>query len=103
MIQFELLHPKMTQERLGWLPSFLDVDDPRPAKEQFHERYAHGGGWNPFKGFEMRKGYSIKYPGDPAHKPLAQAKLRDELIVFYDYAWVAIIQPDGSFEIARMD
>jgi hypothetical protein len=103
MIQFELLHPKMTMEHLGLLPSFLDVNDPRPAREQFHQNYAHGGGWSPFDGFEMRKGHSIKYPGDPVHKPLAQAKLRDELIVFYDYAWVAIIQPDGSFEIARMD
>jgi len=42
-------------------------------------------------------------PGDPPFKPLAQAKLRDELIVLYEADFVAVIQPDRSFEVARMD
>jgi hypothetical protein len=29
--------------------------------------------------------------------------LRDEEIRFYDYSWLAIVQPDGSFEVARVD
>lgn len=102
MIQFELLHPKMTHQHLGLLPEFLYESDPRPAKEQFNERYVYGG-WDSFKGFELTPSNALVYPGDPPQIPLAQAKLRDELIVFYNHDWVAIIQPDRSFEVCRMD
>jgi hypothetical protein len=51
----------------------------------------------------MLKNGNIKYPGDPQNKLLFEAKLRDETIRVYEHAWVAIAQPDGSFEIARMD
>jgi hypothetical protein len=30
-------------------------------------------------------------------------KLRDELILVYEGDWVAVLQKDGSFEVARMD
>lgn len=50
---------------VGYLPQFMDENDPRPAKEQIHDAYTHGGGWNPFKGFKLRADDSIKYPGDP--------------------------------------
>ena len=101
MIEFELLHPKVTQDHLGWLPSFLSEQDPASAKEQFNRNYQMG--WRPFKGFELELDNSLCYPGAPPHVPLAQYRLRDELVVFYDYAWVAIIQPDRSFEVCRMD
>lgn len=103
MIEFELLHSAMTHAHLGAIPAFLSPDDPRPAREQFDERYGFAGGWSPMKGFELRDDNAIKYPGDPAHLPLAQVRLREELIVFYASAWVAIIQPDRSYEIARLD
>ncbi len=103
MLKFTLLHPKMTLEHLGFIPEMLSEEDPRPVREQLDENYAHGGGWDPFKGFKMREDNSIKYPGDPAHPPLARARLREETIYFYESAWVAIVQPDGSFEISRMD
>lgn len=103
MIRFDMLHPNMTEEHLGLIPFWLDVDDPRPASEQIHAHYGHGGGWSPFKGFELKEDNSLTYPGDPPTRPLAQARLRDELIVFYRHAWVAVIQPDRSFEVARID
>jgi len=81
----------------------LHDDDPRPAREQFQERYAHGGGWRPMKGHKMGEDMEIKYPGDPVMWPWALMKLRDETVVVYQYGWVAIIQPDGSYEVARMD
>jgi hypothetical protein len=28
---------------VGFIPTFLDLNDPRPAKEQFAERYEYGG------------------------------------------------------------
>lgn len=103
MINFELLHPRMTYEMLGMLPEFLSEHNPAPAKEQLDHNYKHGGGWKPFNGFKLCNNNSLIYPGDPPLKPLAQAKLHNELVVFYDCSWVAIIQLDRSFEVCRMD
>lgn len=103
MLRFNLLHPQAA-EALGFIPLFLSKDDPRSAKDQFQEAYAHGGGWRPMKGWKLdRTMLEITYPGDPAYKPLAVGFLRDETIVVYHHAWVMILQDDGSFEIARMD
>jgi hypothetical protein len=98
-----LLHPQATFDTLGFLPGMLDTNDPRPAREQFDANYAHGGGWRAFNGFIMLPNGDLKYPGDPPTRLLAKTKLRDETIHFYDFSWVAIIQPDGTFEISRMD
>jgi len=99
MIRFVMLRPC----DLGYIPGFLSEDCEKSAKEQIDEAYQHGGGWRPFTGFTMDEQFTLHYPGDPSHKPLAVGKLRDELIFFYDHAWVAIVQPDMSFEIARID
>jgi hypothetical protein len=90
---------------LGFLPLFLSRADPRSASEQFNERYAHGGGWMPQKGFGRYdpQGHDLYFEGDPVYRALAKAQLRDETLVFYDCSWVAIFQPDGSFEVSRMD
>jgi hypothetical protein len=109
VIEIELLHPNVRHDVFGILPEFLDQNDPRPAREQFNERYAHGGGWSPSKGWQLLKDDSIYYSKsveegeDPRHPPLARIKFRDESIVIYDHAWVAIIQKDRSFEVSRMD
>ena len=95
-------HPQATMEMLGFVPSFLDDSDPRPARIQFDHNYSFAGGWTPFPGFTMRSD-SLLYPGDPPLLLLAETKLRDETIRFYNASWVAIIQPDGSFEVCRMD
>lgn len=59
-------------------------------------------GWimNP-KTFFIR--YTGEEPGDEGYMPVAVGKLHDETIVFYEDAWVAIVKPDGSFEVARLD
>jgi hypothetical protein len=103
MMVWVMLDPRMTPEHLGLLPMMLSEDDPRPAKEQLNESYAHGGGWRPFAGFKLKADNTLTYPEDPPLKPLAQLQFRNELIVFYDSAWVAIIQEDRSFEVNRMD
>ena len=84
----------------GYIPSFLSEDDPRSAAEQIAAEYV--GGWSKFDGFKMID-ESLKYPGDPALQPLAEGWLRDEHILVYESAWVAIVQKDGSFEVARLD
>ena len=104
---------------LGMIPLFLDLDDPRPAREQFDENYAHGGGWQPFKGFALvnidGKGHQIPipnwrliYPDDPAYQPIGWCYLRDECIIVWPYSWVMIWKADGTttggdWEICRMD
>jgi hypothetical protein len=100
-----LLHPRVVPETLGLIPGFLDEDDPRPAREQFNERYAQGGGWQPFVGFSLDpRDHTLSYADDPVLHPLAVCLLHErERIVFYDHAWVLILQPDGSYEIARID
>ena len=103
MMQWVLFHPKMTPEMLGLIPYFLSEDDPRPAREQFDENYHHGGGFHPIPRFELLPNGDLKYPGDPPLSPLAEVRLRDEVIRVYDYAWVCVVQPDGSFEVARID
>jgi hypothetical protein len=56
-------------EDLGFLPMFLDPNDPRPAKEQLHENYQHGGGWHSMPGFSIGDDLELCYPGDPPMQP----------------------------------
>lgn len=105
MIRFELKQPGMTQASLGFLPGFFSEADPRAAKDQIETAYAHGGGWNPFgEGrWTMAPDGTLHYPEDPPFRMLAEAKLHDEIIRFYDCSFVAVVQPDGSFAVTRMD
>lgn len=105
-----LLHPRATAEHLGLIPQMLNLADPRPAREQFNSNYAYGGGWAAMTGWVYDPAdQTIKLPftralgGDPALRPIASTTLRDEQILLYPYAWVAIVQPDGRAEVARMD
>ena len=102
MIIWTLVHPQATAEMLGFVPSFINESDPRPAAQQFQSNYPHGG-WEPFPGFTMLKNGQLSYPGDPPLPILAECKLRDEVIRLYDCEWVCVIQPNGDFEVSRMD
>jgi hypothetical protein len=94
--------PFASTSLMGLIPYFLIEDDPRPAREQFHERYAHGGGWNPNPKFKVR-GEHLQYPGDPPLTLLFEIQFRDERILVYDRAFVAIHRPGHPVEVARMD
>jgi hypothetical protein len=97
-----LKHPAATPDHLGILPSFLHEGDPRPAREQIDKNYKHGG-WRPFPGVTVDEG-CLRYPGDPPFPLIAETKLRDETIrLYFPGAWVAIIQADGSYEVAKID
>lgn len=90
---------------VGILPTMLSELDPRPAVVQLNENYAHGGGWRDFQGFKFIDGDEPKllYPGDPPTEAVAFWQLRNERIILFDNAWVAVVQPDGSNQISRMD
>jgi len=100
MIWF-LAHSGISPEVLGILPSFLSSIDPRPAAEQIAEKYC--GGWDALKGFTRdAESLALGYAGDPPMLPVAVTTLRDERIYLYEYGWTCIVQPDGSFEVARL-
>lgn len=104
MITFELLHPKTLPQHLGLIPSFFSQSDPRSAKEQIHERYAHGG-WLPMAKWHWDPSTEfLTYPGTRSLVPIARATLHDkETIYIYPHAWVCIVQPDGTYEVTRAD
>lgn len=91
---------------VGLTPAFLSEDDPDDAVTQLDKHYSHGGGWHDFDGFELHDSETapqLRYPEDPPTDAVAHWKLRDERIILFDHAWVAVIQPDGSMRVSRMD
>lgn len=103
MIPVKKLHPGVSMDNIGMIPHWLSESDPRSASLQLDNCYGHGGGWNSFPGFKLREDNSLKYPGDPPLLPIAELRLRDELILIYEYSWVAIVQSNRTFEVCRMD
>lgn len=102
-VSVEYLHPLAGPDHVGIIPLLLSEHNELPAAKQLNIAYAHGGGWHPMKKWKLLDDNSIQYPGNPPYKPLAKMKLRDETIFVYESAWVAIVQPDRSFEVSRMD
>ncbi len=92
-------------ELLGFLPEILLPDDPRPVREQLAERYTHGGGYNPFKGFTLDSGtMTLTYPGDPPLRPGALLKIGKEVVFYYPRgSWLLIMQTDKSWVVTRVD
>lgn len=95
----------LVRETIGLIPEFLPAGDDRPAEEQFNERYAHGGGYLPMKGWDFSADGKLTYPGDSALSPLAFTFLEgsNEWVYIYHYAWVVIAQENSSFKVARLD
>jgi hypothetical protein len=102
-----LLDPRVTPEVVGFLPLILQRNDERKVAQQIELRYAHGGGFDPMKGYKIadRQRMTLKYPGDPVQSPLAKMDfpLSRETVYLYDCGIVLILQADGSFEVTRMD
>ena len=111
-LEWTFHHERMTFDALGYIPNWLNSQNEAKAAEQIDKGYPFGG-WQPFSTgkigeyyrwqFSMDKDHALTYPGDPPLPPFASAKLRDETICFYQHAWVAIVQADGSFEVCRLD
>lgn len=92
----------MSHPLWGYILDFLDINDPRPAREQFNERYQ--GGWLPIPvGRFDRERMVFTYPGDPPFAVLSTVVFRNELLHLLQSDFVIIEQADGSYEIARLD
>jgi hypothetical protein len=103
-IEVRLLSRDVTLEDLGRIHGMLDLTNPAPARDQFNANYQHGGGWRPFDDkFTLGDDDSLGYPDDEPLHPLAEIRLRAERIIIYESNFVAIVRPDGSFEVCRMD
>ena len=99
-----MLHPAGI-DLVGYIPQIIRADDERPVVAQVNDRYAHGGGWNSFKGFKLTRGeMALKYPGDPALKPVAMLKVSEkETVYIYQHAWVLVDRGGEDWDIARLD
>ena len=65
---------------VGRIPEFFDETDPRPAREQADENYAHGGGCHPTPNLKLRiegDAYVLDsvFSEDPPMRELSRAKL----------------------------
>ena len=107
-----LHHKDMQLEHLGLIPSFLDELNPDDAITQINRNYQHGGGWYDMEGFELSKDddppwasiiYAINDEPAESYTCLAHCKIHDEIVAFYRSAWVAVIKPNLSFRVARID
>ena len=92
-------------EGLGFIPTFISANSEDGIAKQIDNNYQHGGGWRHYDGFKMGSQHELisQYPEDPPLFPLAIGTLRGEKLYFYDYAWCAVVQEDGTFEVARID
>lgn len=100
-----IMQPRTEVEWLGLIPGFFAPGDTRSAKEQIDEMYCHGGGWKPMGAgkWKMVAG-GLSYPGDPVLLEIGRTTLASgETVIVYDYAMVAVVAKDVSFEVARMD
>jgi hypothetical protein len=93
-------------ERLGMLPEILSSEDDTPYSEQIADRYAYGGGFRPFEGFELDAyRMTIKYPGDPAYSALAclVGHPSGDICILFENSWVAVVASPTDYKITRMD
>lgn len=93
------------EEMLGDVPVFLSPSDAADAVSQIDAAYRPiGGGWRDTRGFTLdEESGTLTYPGDRPRYLIATAQLRAERILFFDGAWIVVVQPDGAFRAARID
>jgi hypothetical protein len=90
----------------GHIPGFLQESDPRPARDQFN-RYNRGGGnraWLRIMGAAFDNAtLTLTLPGERPMAAISALRFRSELLYLFDGNWVCIVQPSGSYEVAKMD
>jgi hypothetical protein len=98
------LDPAFPMDGLGWLVDLLDDGDQRPVRAQLEDRYAHGGGWRPIRGFTMDRDKVLHFPEDEPYTPSAMTRIGKEWVIFYrQCSLLAVIQPTGEFAVTRVD
>jgi hypothetical protein len=91
-------------EDWGLLLSFLDEENPASVAEQFAAGYGFGKLYEMSGKINLTSGqHESAYSEDPPLDPLSILFFRDEQVILYPYAIVAIIKPDTPTFITRMD
>ena len=97
-------HPYATIEMAGFIPAWLS-ESSKPIRDQLNDGYIWGG-FRHFSGFSIDPSTDeLLYPGDPPTIPLIEWQFdsHPQRVILYQHSWVAIIEPDGTFEVCRMD
>ena len=101
-LQWKGIDPRFEHYMLGFLIMFIDAEDKTSAVDQIDRHY--NAYWNTIKNHtRIGDDGTMYYPDDPPQKPLASAQHFDETLYFYPSAWVVVVKPDKSFDIARID
>lgn len=100
----EAFHPDL----VGLIPSFLNENDPTPIAKQIDAAYQHGGGWRPIAGMSLEAPFRLRGHNDTrGYQPIAFTHLSDReeqvLVIVFESGMTAIMQADGSYEVARLD
>ena len=95
------------EDLLGSIPDMLSEDDPAGAVDQIDRAYkATGGGWTETHGHRLdvvMGNLTLTYPGDRPRELIADATLHDECVLFFNGAWIVVVQPDLSYRVALID
>jgi len=110
-IQFQMLHPRATQDMLGFIPHYFDdrLIGSYTAEQLMIAGYQQTAGCEPndyfnrVQQFQMREGGVLKFPGDRPMKPIAMYQFGTETLYFYESEMFSIVQPDASFKVWRLD
>lgn len=104
----------ITNADLFFLRGIFQEEDPQSVEEQINTRYAHGGGFDPMEGWTLFEGWEkegdarMSYPGSELEdatevREIARGQVRGTILVLFDYEFLAIIKPDGAFQVTRVD
>lgn len=100
--KFPDILPTRLVESLGILPMWIDSDDERTARQQFEAKYEFG--VHEMRGGTIDENGVYQYPEDPPLYPLATMQHLDDIIHFYQYAIVGIVnQTTGETFMTRLD
>lgn len=106
MVEFEPVNGHTLNDAIatvGYLPGMLSHGLQLSVSEQFDATYPFGG-WVPFEGFNFNADkLTLTYAGDPDEVAIARVQIGKETVLVFRHAWVAIIQENGDFEVARLD
>lgn len=100
---WEMLKEGVSYHDLGLVYYWFSLGDDTPTRDLIDRHYKQGGGFNEIDGFTLSDNNCLQYPGDPVLEPLAQLRRGPELVVFYDFALLAIIQQDRTFQVTRVN
>lgn len=101
-----LVHPHANCDMVGYIPSFIDNSSDVPLIEQINAEYISG--WHksdqPWKR-DLKSNTMWACDEDQPFRMIARYhhKPTGEYLEFYESSFTAVVKPDGTFEVARLD